>query len=225
MKLLWNNRTALAIRQGIFTVCACLALLQTGCDVTGTSSTKNDTIQPGPDPAVVGDISLGADTLRAGDRIRVVYNDIPDKPEPVEFQIPEGDGELTLYLGVRVKCAGKKVPQLEVEIQHAYIEEKGLFRRITVNIERVGQTVSVGGEVREPGNVAWVAGMTVVSAINAAKGMTDYAAKARVVLIRSTKTVTKVDVNGAKEDPAKDLKVYPGDKIEVPRRGLGIGGL
>ncbi len=200
-----------------------LVFLLAGCQ-WGKSTPPSTGSKPGPDATSV-EPTLGADVLRPGDRIRVVYNDIPDRVEPAELQVPEGDGTLTLYLGVEAKFAGKKVPQLEREIANAYVEEKKLFRRITINIERLGQTVSVGGEVREAGNVPWVAGMTVTSAINAAKGMTDYAAKGRVVLTRSTKAVLKVNVNEAQEDPALDLKVYPGDKIEVPRRGIGIGGL
>jgi polysaccharide biosynthesis/export protein len=200
-----------------------LVFLLAGCD-WGKSSSKDSVIKPGVDAATTNEPTLGADVLRPGDRIRVVYNDIPDRVEPAELQVPEGDGTLTLYLGVKANFAGKKVPQLEREIESIYVDEKKLFRRITVNIERLGQTVSVGGEVREAGNVPWVAGMTVTSAINAAKGMTDYAAKWRV-LTRSTKVVTTVDVVKAQQDPTLDLKVYPGDKIEVPRRGLGAFGL
>jgi protein involved in polysaccharide export with SLBB domain len=200
-----------------------LVLLLVGCD-WGKPSPANSGIKPGVD-ATTNQSTLGADVLRPGDRVRVVYNDIPDRVEPAELQVPEGDGTLTLYLGVEAKFAGKKVTQLEREIANAYVEEKKLFRRITINIERLGQTVSVGGEVREAGNVPWVAGMTVTSAINAAKGMTDYAAKWRVLLTRSTQVVTTVDVTKAQQDPTLDLKVYPGDKIEVPRRSLGAFGL
>ena len=200
-----------------------LVIFLVGCD-WGKPSSANSGIKPGVD-ATTNQSTLGADVLRPGDRVRVVYNDIPDRVEPAELQVPEGDGTLTLYLGVEAKFAGKKVTQLEREIANAYVEEKKLFRRITINIERLGQTVSVGGEVREAGNVPWVAGMTVTSAINAAKGMTDYAAKWRVLLTRSTQVVTTVDVTKAQQDPTLDLKVYPGDKIEVPRRSLGAFGL
>lgn len=204
------------------------AFLLFGCNTGKTNSISRDADDHGRSlgsDTATNDVPLGADILRPGDRVRVIYNDIPDRVEPAELQVPEGDGVLTLYLGVEAKFAGKKVPQLEREITAAYVEEKKLFRRITINIERIGQTVSVGGEVREAGNVNWVAGMTVTSAINAAKGMTDYAAKERVLLTRSTKALIKVNVKKALEDPSQDLKVYPGDKIEVPRRGLGVLGL
>ena len=208
-------------------LCA-LGLLVAGCNTGKTQSNGEKTVVENhplvSDPST-NDIPVGADILRPGDRVRVVYNDIPDKVEPAELQVPEGDGVLTLYLGVEAKFAGKKVTQLEREITAAYVEDKKLFRRITVNIERIGQTVSVGGEVREAGNINWVAGMTVTSAINAAKGMTDYAAKERVLLTRSTKVLVKVNVKKALEDPSQDLKVYPGDKIEVPRRSIGVLGL
>lgn len=220
MKLSTNpTRNSLAV---VFSLV--LVFLLMGCN-WGKPSSADAGIKPGVDGATTNETNLGADVLRPGDRVRVVYNDIPDRVEPAELQVPEGDGMLTLYLGVKANFAGKKVPQLEREIEGIYVEEKKLFRRITINIERLGQTVSVGGEVREAGNVPWVAGMTVTSAINAAKGMTDYAAKWRVLLTRSTKVVTTVDVTKAQQDPLLDLKVYPGDKIEVPRRGLGAFGL
>ena len=208
-------------------LCA-LGLLVAGCNTGKTQSNGEKTMvenHPSVSDPSANDVPVGADILRPGDRVRVVYNDIPDKVEPAELQVPEGDGVLTLYLGVEAKFSGKKVTQLEREITAAYVEDKKLFRRITVNIERIGQTVSVGGEVREAGNINWVAGMTVTSAINAAKGMTDYAAKERVLLTRSTKVLVKVNVKKALEDPSQDLKVYPGDKIEGPRRSIGVLGL
>lgn len=203
---------------GVFLVL--VAATGAGCHSDGVDEKRGtgSTLKSGSDTV------LGADILRPGDRVRVVYNDIPDKVEPAEMQVPD-EGNLTLYLGVEAKFAGKKIIELEREIEAKYVVEKKLFRTITINIERVGLTVSVGGEVREPSNVPWVAGMSVVSAINAARGMTDYAAKGRVILTRTNGKTLKVDVGRAVDNPDMDQKIYPGDGIYVPRRGLGIGGL
>ena len=89
-----------------------LAFLVTGCN-TGKAGPKTvetvvDNRSPLSDPST-NDVPLGADILRPGDRVRVIYNDIPDRVEPAELQVPEGDGVLTLYLGVEAKFSGKKV--------------------------------------------------------------------------------------------------------------------
>ncbi len=161
---------------------------------------------------------LGSEILKPGDRIRIVYNDISSqvKVEPVEFQIPD-DGKLILHMGLSFNFAGQHRTKMEREIERAYIDQ-GLYKRITISIERVGLSVSVGGEVKTAGNVMYVGGMTVVKAVNSAGGCTDFASKGRVQITRSNGTTVKVDLRSAIKDPSKDVEVYPGDQVYVPRR-------
>jgi hypothetical protein len=78
----------------------------------------------------------------------------------------------------------------------------------------------VGGEVRTPGPRIYMGETTVATAIQAAGDFTKAANKGRVKLIRfdgRSETMVVVDLRKAIHPP-NDPPVYPGDKIEVPRK-------
>ena len=155
----------------------------------------------------------GNDVLNVGDRVKVVYIDV--QVSPAELQIPES-GELTLHLGHKFMFKGKRRDTLEQEIRNYYIDN-GLYRNIGVTIEVPARPLSVGGEVRSPGNYPHTGPLTVLKAIDMAGGFTEYAKKRGVQILRNGKTLT-VNCIKALKDPAKyDMPVYPGDKINVPR--------
>src|SRR5262249_52717180 len=58
--------------------------------------------------------------------------------------------------------------------------------------------------------------MTLLTAINAAGGFNDFADQKRVRLLRGTQ-VTVFDVRKFRKDPSLDVKLQPGDKVEVPQ--------
>jgi protein involved in polysaccharide export with SLBB domain len=124
-----------------------LALLG-GCASTPTDSDSSAT-DTGSGAAVD---TQSADYLRPGDRIKIVYNDIPDAPTPTEQVVPE-DGRIILPRGVEVVVIGKKRTDVEREIASIYVDEKRIYRFITVTIERMASFISVGGEVRSPSSV------------------------------------------------------------------------
>lgn len=195
-----------------------LGLLISGCATTnpGTSSS--------PAPAGAGDAAapktsdvLSADYLRVGDRIKVVYNDIPDVPVPTEQVIPE-DGRILLPRGVEVNVLGKKRTDVEREIASIYVDEKRIYRRITVTIERMASFITVSGEVRAPSAVVYRGDLTVTAAIAGAGGFTEYANRKEVTVTRAAnKKQVKVNVRKAVSDPQLDLPLYPGDQVYVPR--------
>ena len=84
--------------------------------------------------------------------------------------------------------------------------------------------VSVQGEVKTPNdNISCYQGTTVLKAIQAAGGFTDFANKKKVKLIQilsqslgQTERRT-VNCEKAMEDPELDLPIHPGDKIIVSR--------
>jgi polysaccharide export outer membrane protein len=166
------------------------------------------------------DMTINQDLLRAGERIRIIYLDIPDAPTPTEQQIPES-GKLTLPKGVEVMFANKLKTDVEKEIQDIYVNQRRLYPRMTVNIERQGLTVSIGGEVRTPGSVLHSGQMTVTRAINAAGGFTEFALHSDVVITRAISgQQIHVNVDKALKKPALDVPVYPGDSVLVRRRIL-----
>ncbi len=160
--------------------------------------------------------ALSADVLRPGDRIRIVYNDIPDPPTPVEQVIPE-DGKLLLPRGYEVSVSGKKRSDVEREIAAIYID-KGIYRKLSVTIERMASFVSVEGEVRSPSSIVYRGDLTVLSAIAAAGGFTEYAKRSDVIVTRGgTREQISVNAKRAVRDPKLNLPLYPGDSVHVPR--------
>lgn len=155
------------------------------------------------------------DRLNVGDRVRVVYKDIPNAPPPTEQLIPES-GKLVLHLQLEFTFAGRKFDELEKEIREAYIQ-KGLYRNIGISIELLPRPVSVSGEVRAPGTIPHQGQMTVLKAIAAAGDFTEFAKKTKVRIDRLNGETIIVDCKKARRDPSKDVMVYPGDKIHVDR--------
>jgi len=74
------------------------------------------------------------------------------------------------------------------------------------------RTVIVGGAVRLPAKYNWVLDFTLMGAINAAGGPTEFA-KDTVRIIRNGKAAS-YSRKAIKKDPALDPKVGPGDFIE-----------
>jgi polysaccharide export outer membrane protein len=186
--------------------------------LSGCASAPTDSGTPSTETGSVSAADTqSADYLRPGDRIKIVYNDIPDVPTPTEQVVPE-DGRILLPRGVEVVVIGKKRTDVEREIASIYVDEKRIYRKITVTIERMASFISVGGEVRMPSSVVYRGDMTVTAAIAAAGGFTEYANRSRVVVTRAAnKKQIDVNVRKAVRDPQLDLLLYPGDQVYVPR--------
>ena len=76
--------------------------------------------------------------------------------------------------------------------------------------------VNVSGDVRQPRRVEYTTDLTVLGAISAAGGFTDYADQRKVRLLRG-KEVRMIDVKAVRSNPSLDIALLPGDQIEVPQ--------
>ncbi len=168
-------------------------------------------------PPVSSEGGQNLDTLRVGDRIRVILYDIPTPPPAVEQVIPE-EGILSLHMNVEYNFAGKKRTDAEREIAAIYTEQRKIYKKITVVIEKQATFVSVGGEVRSPSSIVHRGDLTVLGAIDAAGGFTTFARRTKVILTRgNNKRQIYIDAKKAISDPALNLPLYPGDSIYVPK--------
>lgn len=180
---------------------------------------------PGRSPGVVAHEAHDPDVqslemLRIGDRIRIIYLDIPTPPPAVEQVIPE-DGKLLLHMGVEYNFSGKKRTDAEREIGSIYVNEKKVYKKVTIVIEKQATYVSVGGEVRSPNSIIHRGDLTVLSAIDAAGGFTEFAKRTRVIVTRgSNKQQITVNAKKAIVDPSLNLRLYPGDSVYVARSSL-----
>jgi polysaccharide biosynthesis/export protein VpsN len=155
-----------------------------------------------------------------GDQVTVTFSGLPpsDVIPPHEERIKE-DGTITLALIGAVKAAGKAPGELQKEIQDLYVPK--YYLRLTVTVKSQDLVYSVGGEVKSPGPKVYVGETTVTKAIQAAGDFTDFANRKKVKLTRAgAKKPIIVNCVDALNDPSKDPQVFPGDKIDVPRRLL-----
>ncbi|MCB1099243.1 MAG: SLBB domain-containing protein [Verrucomicrobiae bacterium] len=75
--------------------------------------------------------------------------------------------------------------------------------------------VTVAGEVQTPGDVAYRHDLTLLTAVSARGGFTDFAKVKKVQLIRGTE-VTTHDLKQISITPESDIRLKPGDRIVVP---------
>ncbi len=139
---------------------------------------------------------------------------------PHEEQIKE-DGNITPHLIGPVKALGRTSGELQKEILDRYVPKYFQANSgFTVTVNSSQRSYSVGGEVKAPGPQFYVAGTTVIKAIQSAGDFTDYAKKTKVQLTRANGAVITVNCKKALRDPSFDPPVFPGDTIHVPRRIL-----
>lgn len=182
-------------------------LIFAGCD--STSGGFADNTNP---PAMAG-----VAHFHIGDTVSVVFSGIPDLTElpPHEETIKE-DGNITLPLIGSIQALGKTAGEVQNEIHDLYVPK--YFVRITVTVKAGDLIYYVSGEVNSHGSrELYVGKTTVTTAITSAGGLDDFASH-KVWLIRSSGQRIKVDYDDALQDPSKDLPVYPGDQINVPRK-------
>ena len=125
------------------------------------------------------------------------------------------DGTITLSLIGPVKAVGKTAGDLQREIHDRYVPR--FFPELTVTVSGAGRYFYVLGDVASPGQKEYPGDMTVVKAISAAGGFTEFAKKTNVQLTHAGHTKT-VNVEKALKDNRYDAPVFPGDTIFVKRR-------
>jgi polysaccharide export outer membrane protein len=143
-----------------------------------------------------------------------------DTPTPIpifEGKIKE-DGTITLTLNQTFKADGKTPGDLEKEIRERYVPKFFKYMTVTVKQEQNSLWYYVDGEVKTPSRQLYSTRITVLKAIASASGFTDFANKKKVRLTRADGRTQIVNCVKARDNPALDLEVYPGDKLYVPRR-------
>jgi len=155
------------------------------------------------------------DALRKGDLVQIVFSGIPTPPADVDERIKE-DGTINLQLIGNLPAEGKTPGQLQKEIQDAYVPK--YFVRLTVTVKTERRVFYVDGEVRRPDRFVYEGEISLLQAIAAAQGFTDFAARGRVELVRNTGEQLVIDARKAKDNPTLDVPIVPGDRIFVPRR-------
>ena len=129
----------------------------------------------------------------------------------------DGEGYINLPHIGKVQAAGLSQAALQRSIEAVY-KSREIYTNptITVSVPTTLRFVNVSGDVRQPRRVEYTSDLTVLGAISAAGGFTDYADQRKVRLMRAGK-VQMVDMKAVRANPALDIKLLPGDQIEVPQ--------
>ena len=157
--------------------------------------------------------------LRVGDPLDIKIGGVPFEEQQTfnnTYTIDAG-GSVNLPYINKVRAAGLTPAQLAREIEERYRQEKVFTNpNITIVMQLMARFVNVGGAVRQPMRVPFTEDMTLLAAINGAGGFNDFADQRHVRLLRGNE-VKVFDVRQFRKDPSKDVRLHPGDRVEVPQ--------
>jgi len=157
--------------------------------------------------------------LRSGDQIEIRLGGVPVEEinQVTGIYTVDGDGFINMPHIGKVRAAGATQSQLQGAIETSYKSQQIYTNpSITLAVPNAARFVDVGGDVRLPQRVAFTADLTILGAITAAGGFTEYADQGKVSLMRDGQ-LTVISMKEVRKDPSKDLKLKPGDKIHVPQ--------
>lgn len=170
--------------------------------------------------ALVGMVSaaLAQDAvLRPGDQIEIRLGGVPaeEVSQVTGLYTVDGDGFINMPHIGKVRAAGATQSQLQGAIESNYKTQQIYTNpSITLAVPNSARFVDVGGDVRSPQRVPFTADLTVLGAITASGGFTEYADQSKVSLMRDGQVIM-INVKEVRKDPTKDIKLKPGDKLQV----------
>lgn len=208
------------LKKPFISFCLTLARIALGVTLAGCATDHAQVSQP----AKVVDSEN--DPLYVADKVDVTFSETPEPITPnnlVQTEI-KGDGTINLPDIGPVPAAGKTPGELEKIIQEKYVP--AYYKHLTVTVTPSMRFFYVGGQVNG-GNTSGQGGgrypysgpITVTQAIYSAGDFTPFADKKHVRLTRrKDHNVITINCVQALKHPEKDIPVYPGDRIDVPRR-------
>lgn len=176
-----------------------------------TGQAAYDTIQPAV--AAQGSAYL----LHSGDVVSVNVFQEPDLT--VENVAIDGAGNLYLPLIGQVQAGGRSQAELSQEIERAY--GNGYLRNPKVAVvvkQALSSTVSVEGEVEQPGVYQIQSGATLLTAMALAQSPTRTAKLDQVLVFRTVngeRMGARFDLTDIRSGSSPDPQVLPGDVIVV----------
>lgn len=170
-----------------------------------------DSGQAGPPPQAPVD----SERFQVGDLLKIEFSGTVEVIPPHEEYIKQ-DGTITLFLIGSIKAAGKTSGELQREIKAAFVPR--FYKNLNVVVKGSERFFFVGGEVKAPGRQLYLGPITLTGAIKSAGDFTDFAKKKRVEVKRANGSVLVIDAEKAQRDREKDIAIFPGDNITVPKR-------
>jgi len=157
--------------------------------------------------------------LRAGDQVEIRLGGVPIEEinQVTGLYTVDGGGFINLPHIGKIHASGTTQAQLQSAIESTY-KSREIYTNpsITLSVPLAARFVDVGGAVRNQQRVPFTADLTVLGAITASGGFTEFANQSKVRLLRDGKVIM-VNIKDVRRDPSRDIKLNPGDKIEVPQ--------
>jgi polysaccharide export outer membrane protein len=197
-----------------------LAALLTACATGGSTSAPP---KPSGDAQAVNTYLIGVD-----DQLQITVWHNPDLSVSVPVR---PDGKITVPLIGDVVAGGKTTEEVSGQIKdrlQSFIRDPQVAVILTaLRSHEYLSRVRVTGAVRSPISIPYRQGMTVLDAVLAAGGTTEFAAPDRTELYRrsndgdnTTSYAVRLEKILQQGDLANNYPVQPGDVITVPQRAF-----
>jgi polysaccharide export outer membrane protein len=199
-----------------------LLCLAAAAVVATASAAAQETAAPVVAPTVDGYRINGGDLLH----ISVYGEQNLDKDVPVQ-----PDGGIAFPLVGNLNARGMTLKELQGKIA-ANLRESQYFPNLTDNevtvsmVKATGNSVSVVGQVKAPGTFAYDTQLDVMQALSLAGGLTPFASKSKIKILRrdqaGTQTAILFDYGDVEdgEQLDKNILLRGGDVVVVPQAGL-----
>jgi polysaccharide export outer membrane protein len=185
----------------------------------------------GATPAAAQDSAAVNDStyrINGGDLLHISVYGEPNLDKDVPVQ---PDGGIAFPLVGNVNVRGMTLKELQGQIA-ANLRDSQYFPNITDNevtvsmVKATGNSVSVVGQVKTPGTFAYDTQLDVMQALSLAGGLTPFASKSKIKILRRdrTGTQTAISFNYSEvedgEQLEKNIVLRGGDVVVVPQAGL-----
>lgn len=214
-----HKSVAVCLLAGIGMVCF---MLGAGCQMLSlrksSPSTAKITSHAEVPPPMVSNKPFAPYRIQVNDTLFISLRGITPEQPNLEMVVDE-KGDIKLPYINTLKAEGATASELEDTVRQSYLTHK-IYRNLTVNIIIPSQatpnpTFYIKGEVRSPGRIPFVNGMTVLAAIAAAGGPTDYFSP-DMTLLRGTQKI-KMNYHDIEKHPDHDRPIQAGDIIIVDK--------
>ena len=155
--------------------------------------------------------------LKHGDMVTVCLYGIPEQVEVNESI--DNFGRISMPLIGEVEIVGVGTSAAERSIRDAYINS-GFYTDLSVVVMAMADEYFIRGEVKKVGNYPLIGDRTLLQAITAAGGYTDFAKLSKVTVLRLNKDPMVFNCHRIAKRQDADPLIHPGDIINVPRRIL-----
>ena len=162
--------------------------------------------------------------IEAGKSINITIANVPDEDKATitnVYPVSES-GYINMPFINQVRAAGLRNEELAASLQARY-KAAGIYTNPTIQvITTAGQgrpneeTVTVGGQVRNPGPVPFAKELTLWGAIQARGGATEFGSMYRVKVIRNGSQ----KIYDATKSQFMQMSLQRNDTIEVPQKNI-----